>query len=76
MVTSFWSVGVPISEWMRSDLKDWVNDLLSKEICAQHNFFDYKIIEKTKNDHFKGILNNELKLWSLLQFNQWYLSNY
>ena len=68
--------GVPISEWMRTDLKDWVNDNLSESVCKKHNFFNYKVIEKTKKEHFNGNYNHELKLWSLLQFNQWYLENF
>tara|TARA_Y100000590_G_scaffold457443_1_gene610087 strand:- start:1593 stop:3539 length:1947 start_codon:yes stop_codon:yes gene_type:complete len=66
---------IPISEWMQKDLKDWVNDILSSEVCNKHNFFDYKIIQKLKNEHFSGESNHEHKLWSLIQFNNWYLKN-
>ena len=67
--------GIPISSWMRTDLKDWVNDTLSLEICNKHNFFKYSIVEKIKNEHFSNKKNHENKLWSLLQFNSWYLNN-
>ena len=65
--------GVPISDLINNDLRDWTNDLLSKEIILSDNFFNYSTIEKIKNDHFSGKMNNEHKLWSILQFNQWYL---
>jgi len=67
--------GIPISKWMRGELKDWVNDILSDEILNKHNLFDKKVISKVKEDHFKGLANNEHKLWSILQFNQWYIAN-
>ena len=60
---------------MKNDLKDWVNDILSKEINDKHNLFNNDIIIKTKNEHFKGSSNHEHKLWSLIQFNLWYLDN-
>ena len=66
---------IPISDWMRNDLKDWVNDILSPEICNKHNFFNFKKIQKLKVEHFKGISNHEHKLWSLIQFNNWYLTH-
>ena len=67
--------GIPISRWMRGELKDWVNDMLSDEILNQHNLFDKTVVSKVKEEHFKGQANNEHKLWSILQFNQWYIAN-
>ena len=68
--------GVPINHWMRAELKEWVNDILSKEVCNKHNFFKYSVIDKIKNEHFNKIANHENKLWSLIQFNSWYLKNF
>ena len=67
---------VPISIWMRKDLKEWTNDLLSESILKKHNFFDINLVEKLKNQHYLGVTNNENKLWSILQFNQWYNNNF
>ena len=36
---------------------------------------NFNIVDKLKSDHFSGFRNNENKLWSLIQFNQWYLNN-
>lgn len=67
--------GVPLFHWFRCDLKDWVNEILSKKNCEIHNFFNYKIVEKIKNEHFNNTMNHEKKLWTLIQFNSWY-NNY
>tara|TARA_B100000886_G_scaffold337294_1_gene297718 strand:+ start:9280 stop:11211 length:1932 start_codon:yes stop_codon:yes gene_type:complete len=68
--------GVPVSIWLKDELKDWAHDHLSKETNMKHNFFNQEVIEKTFNDHIAGKSNNEYKLWYLIQFNQWYLNNH
>ena len=68
--------GIPISKWMRSELKPWANDMLSPEVLKKHNLFNEEVINDLKNDHFNGTVNNEHKMWSLIQFNQWYLNNH
>jgi len=67
--------GIPVSEWMRGELKDWVNDLLSEESLNSHNLFNSSVVNTIKEEHFSGAANHEHKLWSLLQFNQWFESN-
>ena len=67
---------LPISFWLKNDLKDWCKDILSKEICSKHNFFNAEEVENIMKDHFNGVSNNEHKLWALIQFNDWYIKNY
>ncbi|MAV82975.1 MAG: asparagine synthase (glutamine-hydrolyzing) [Pelagibacteraceae bacterium] len=64
--------GVPIGKMMRGSLKSWTNDILSKNRCSKHGFFDFNIVENEKNNHFNNITNNQYKLWSLIQFNEWF----
>ncbi|MDG2060209.1 MAG: asparagine synthase (glutamine-hydrolyzing) [SAR86 cluster bacterium] len=64
--------GIPISIWMRNELKDWVNDTLSQEASDKHGLFNFPMIQKLKDEHFSGQFNHEHKLWSIIQFNQWY----
>ena len=64
--------GIPLGEWMKNEIKDWVCDSLSSETCSKHNFFNYNIVKNTLENHFKGLENNASKIWSILQFNQWY----
>ena len=67
---------IPISKWMRTDLKEWVNDTLSNEILNSHNLFNKEVLTTYKDQHLSGSHNHEHKLWSILQFNQWYIENY
>ena len=64
--------GIPIADFIRNDLKSWTNDVLSKTQCDNHGFFNYEVVEKEKNQHFNNEQNNQHKLWSLIQFNEWY----
>jgi asparagine synthase (glutamine-hydrolysing) len=68
--------GIPVSKWMRGDLKPWVNDMLSDDLLNKHDLFNNKAVKDIKEQHFNGSVNNEHKLWSLLQFNQWYQENH
>ena len=67
---------MPISSWMKNELKDWTNDYLSKSNNSKHGFFNQDVIDKIKDQHFSNTYNHEHKLWSLIQFNSWYLNNY
>ena len=67
---------IPISEWMRTDLRDWTESMLSDDILDTHGLFNKTLINKIKKEHFDGQYNHEHKLWSIVQFNQWYESNF
>ena len=67
--------GVPVAEWMRTHLKDWVYDMLSPQRNGKHGFFNQSVIDKICAQHQAGEHNHEHKLWFLLQFNQWYQSH-
>ena len=64
--------GVPLAEWFRNELKDYVYDNSSKKSCDKHNFFNYKVIQQTLDNHYNRNINSEFKIWSLIQFNSWY----
>lgn len=68
--------GVPVSIWLKDELKDWAYDHLSCETNLKHNFFNQKVVDDTFKEHVDGRVNNEYKLWYLIQFNQWYLNNH
>ena len=39
--------GVPVHDWIISDLRDWSEELLSREQNNKHNLFDYEMIIKS-----------------------------
>jgi asparagine synthase (glutamine-hydrolysing) len=64
--------GIPLSSWIRKDLKPLCDELLSEESLKKHGLFDYSYINKTKNDHYEGKQNNRKYLWNLMMFQLWY----
>ncbi len=64
---------LPIKHWLKTDLRDWTLDILSKDLCNSHGVFNYEVIDRTYKEHMLNGINNEHKLWSILQFNQWFI---
>ena len=64
--------GIPLGEWMKKDLREWTCGNLSQSVCNKHNLFNFETLNETLLNHLNGKQNNEHRLWSILQFNQWY----
>ncbi len=64
--------GVPLAEWFRTDLKDFLLDSLSKQNIERLGFFNYQFIEQLIKNHLQKKQNNRMQLWSLLSFVWWY----
>ena len=45
---------VPLDKWLRSSLRDWGGDLISKEIIEKHGILNYEPINKLWLDHLFG----------------------
>ncbi len=63
--------GIPVSLWLKNELKDLCHDLLSKEAIESQGLFDYKYVEQLKQNHFNGRQNNRKELWNLMVFELW-----
>ncbi len=64
---------VPISLWLNTFLKPYVDEYLSHTELNKHNLFNPEVIFKIKNDFYvKGVATNAKKIWLLLQFQMWY----
>ena len=66
---------VPISAWLRNDLKEMLMDYSRKPIIFNQNIFNYNAINKTIEDHMLNKKNNDKLLWSFLVFQVWYFQN-
>ena len=67
---------IPLSDWLKTDLKEFMNDALSHNTLNKHNFFNIDKVKLIKDNHEKNIENNASKLWALIQFNLWYENNF
>ena len=63
--------GIPLDIWLKEDLRDWAEDLLSESSLTNECIFNPKAIRSIWSDHLKGIKQNHHLLWSVLNFQAW-----
>ncbi|MFH1790302.1 MAG: asparagine synthase (glutamine-hydrolyzing) [bacterium] len=63
---------IPLSLWLRKDLKDFMTDLLSEDRINRQGIFNYSWIEKLMKNHLTGKVDERKKLWTLLVFQMWF----
>ncbi len=62
--------GIPVHDWIRSDLKDWAAQMLF-DCPATDSFLPTDLVKKKWEDHQLQKNNNFYELWSIIQLNQW-----
>ncbi len=62
---------VPIAQWLRTDLRDWAEDLLDEKTLREQGHLDYKLVRKTWERHLKGRGADASKLWTVIMFQAW-----
>ncbi|MDA9723202.1 asparagine synthase (glutamine-hydrolyzing) [Candidatus Pelagibacter sp.] len=63
---------VPISEWLKLELREMLSDYSSKSFIQNQSIFNYEELNQIINNHFKKNIQNEKFLWSFLIFQNWY----
>lgn len=63
---------IPMKNWLRKELRDLMEDVLSKERLRRENYFDYHYVEKLKKGHLEGKYDHWHKLWALICFEMWH----
>jgi asparagine synthase (glutamine-hydrolysing) len=64
--------GIPISQWLGGELKDFMLDHLSERRIKQQGYFNYAYIKDLIEDHLKKKKDNRKLLWTLLIFQVWH----
>lgn len=62
---------IPIGQWLRSDLKPMVSELLSINYLEQQNIFDPHRIQKLVQQHDRNQFDHSNLLWSILMYQMW-----
>jgi len=63
---------VPIEEWFKDELKDYLLTYLNKDRLDKEGLFDSKEIIKLRDNYLNGNKENIQKLWFILMFEMWY----
>jgi asparagine synthase (glutamine-hydrolysing) len=67
---------VPMEHWLRNELKEWAEALLSEKALSVSGLLDSKIIRKKWAEHSSGKRNWQYHLWDVLIFQDWYQKNF
>jgi asparagine synthase (glutamine-hydrolysing) len=64
--------GIPVAQWLRDDLRDWCNEVLSERIINKTGLWQYETVRRIKEEHFSNQKDNRKLLWNLIMFQVWY----
>jgi len=67
--------GVPIDSWLRAELREWAEDLLSVASLERHGLFNVEAIRTKWKEHSSGNRNWQYLLWDVLVFQDWITHN-
>lgn len=63
---------IPVGEWLRSELKDWAEDLLDEQRLADEGMLAPAPVRALWRQHQRGRLDLSAQLWPLLVFQSWW----
>ncbi len=63
---------IPLSDWLRGDLRAWADALLDQRRLASEGIFDAEKVSETWQNFKNGKAGAEHLIWSLLMFQLWY----
>ncbi|HNQ15040.1 MAG TPA: asparagine synthase C-terminal domain-containing protein, partial [Pyrinomonadaceae bacterium] len=64
--------GVPINEWINSELKDRIGEDLRAKKTAERGFFEQSYVESLIAEHARGRRDNSHLLWILWMLELWH----
>lgn len=68
--------GLPLALWLKNELRDEIESVLSKKDIEKQGVFNYDEIRKFLDEHMSGKENHSSKLWCLFVFQKWYTKNF
>lgn len=62
---------IPIKNWLSSEFRPLMEDLLDKDKIKNEGIFNFTTIDKLKQEHLNGTANHSHILWSMIVFQDW-----
>jgi asparagine synthase (glutamine-hydrolysing) len=64
--------GVPLARWFRRELRDLPGEWLLDPVALARGYFCRSEIERTLREHQDGFIDHSLRIWTLLQLENWH----
>jgi asparagine synthase (glutamine-hydrolysing) len=64
--------GVPVGDWMRGDLRSWMEDLLLSPRSLKRGYFQPGALRQVVDRHLEGREDRSFELWALLWLELWH----
>lgn len=68
--------GVPVGDWLRSDLRAELLSYIDKSFIAKQKIFELEVISKIVEDHLNLKKDNTFSVWTFYCFQKWYKNTY
>jgi len=63
---------VPLSAWLRTDLRSWSRDILLDPLTLGRGYFRREAVETLLDRHAAGVDADDQRIWSLLMLELWH----
>lgn len=63
---------MPMKQWLRTDLKDFMLETLSEKKTKEIGFLNQEYINKVINQHLLRKKDNQRQIWAMMNFHIWY----
>jgi asparagine synthase (glutamine-hydrolysing) len=64
--------GVPIDDWLKGPLRDWVEELISVPRLREYGYLEPAAVRRLWEQHLCGWRNHSNILWSIVMFQAWF----
>lgn len=64
--------GIPVFDWLRGDLKDYLFEYINEEELSKHGYINIKEALRTRDRFLSGKSGNEIQVWLILMFQMWW----
>ena len=64
--------GVPVGNWMRGELRSWMEDLLLSPRALKRGYFQPEALRQLVDGHLEGREDRSFELWALLWLELWH----
>lgn len=68
--------GVPVGDWLRSELRSELLSYIDKVFIIKQNIFHFDVVSKIVEDHLNSKIDNTFRVWTYYCFQKWYKNKY